>query len=154
MSEHPPQGIKVKAFAVLPDAQGSHHLVWRGRDHTARPEEFHRLLGGHLEHGESSLDGVLREVHEETGSTLEEPRLLGVLESRFVHQGEPGHEIVFVYTGRLADPGVVPPEGGWLADNGDPIRVDWRPFDDAEVSLPLYPDGLRDLLGDAGILER
>jgi ADP-ribose pyrophosphatase YjhB (NUDIX family) len=143
--------IKVKAFAVLPSADGTHHLVLRGADPTKEPSEFHRLLGGHMELGESSRECVVREIREETGTALEEPRLLGVLESRFVYKDEPGHEIVFVYAGRLADPGVVGPEGGWLSDNSTPMWVEWRPIDDGEVALPLYPHGVDDLL--AGILE-
>ena len=143
--------IKVKVFAVLVNERGTHHLVWRGAD-AVKKSEFHRLLGGHLEFGESTVDGVAREVAEETGTTLEEPRLLGVLESRFVHEDVPGHEIVFVYAGRLADPGVVGPEGGWLSDNEVPIWVEWRPLDDAGVDVPLYPDGLSALLASTGIL--
>ena len=138
--------IMVKVFAVLPDAAGTHHLVWHSRDETKTPPDFHRLLGGHLELGEATVDGVCREILEETGTTLEEPRLLGVVENRFVYQDRPGHEIVFVYTGRLADPDVVPAEGGWLADDGDPIRVVWRPFDDGAMDVPLYPAGLDALL--------
>ena len=137
--------VKVKVFAVLANEAGTHHLVWRGADRV-KESEFHRLLGGHLEFGESTLDGVLREIAEETGTTLDEPRLLGVLENRFVHEDEPGHEIVFVYAGRLADPDVVGPEGGWLSDNDVPIRVEWRPLDDAGVDVPLYPPGVAELI--------
>jgi ADP-ribose pyrophosphatase YjhB (NUDIX family) len=101
--------IKVKTFAVLLDASRTRHLVWRGADSTRTPDRFHRLLGGHLEFGESTVAGVEREIEEELGTQLLEARLLGVLESRFVHEGEPGHEIVFVYAGQLADPDVVGP---------------------------------------------
>jgi ADP-ribose pyrophosphatase YjhB (NUDIX family) len=139
--------IKVKVFAVLLDGSGTRHLVWRGADSTRTPDRFHRLLGGHLEFGESTVAGVEREIEEELGTRLLEPRLLGVLESRFVHEGEPGHEIVFVYAGRLADPEVVGPDGAWVTDNDVPIWVEWRPVDDAGLDVPLYPDGLRELLG-------
>jgi ADP-ribose pyrophosphatase YjhB (NUDIX family) len=138
--------IKVKAFAVLLDAERTRHLVWRGSDPSKDPTHFHRLLGGHVEFGESSAEAVVREIDEEVGTTLLEPELLGVLESRYVNDGEPGHEIVFVYAGRLADLDVVGPEGGWLADNGDPIWVEWRRVDGAGPDLPLYPDGLQDLI--------
>lgn len=136
---------KVKVFAVLPSADGTHHLVWRAAD-PSDGREFHRLLGGHLELGETLLDGVRREIAEETGTTLEDARALGVLENIFTFDGVLGHEIVHLYTGRLADPAIVGPGGGWLADDGEPIRVEWRPFDDADVDLPLYPDGIAGLL--------
>ena len=138
--------IKVKVFAVLLDGSGTRHLVWRGADSTKTPDHFHRLLGGHLEFGEPTVVGVEREIEEELGTRLLEPRLLGVLENRFVHEGSPGHEIVFVYAGRLADPEVVGPDGAWMADNGVPIWVEWRPVDDAGLAVPLYPDGLDGLL--------
>jgi ADP-ribose pyrophosphatase YjhB (NUDIX family) len=140
--------IVVKVMAVLPDAAGTHHLVQVGRDPAKRPVEFHRLLGGHLEFDEAALDGIGREVAEETGTTLQEPRLLGVLENRFVYDGEPGHEIVFVYAGRLADPDVVPPGGAMLFDEGTPMPVVWRPFEVSSDAPPLYPDGLEELLDE------
>jgi ADP-ribose pyrophosphatase YjhB (NUDIX family) len=151
---HPPQGIKVKAFAVLLDADRTHQLVWRGHDRV-EGSDFHRPLGGHVERGETTAAAVVREIAEETGSALLEPRLLGVLENIYVHEGEPGHEVVFVYAGDLADPDVVPPGGGWLQDDGEPIRVDWRPLATTSAGeLPLHPDGLDDLLRTAGMLER
>jgi ADP-ribose pyrophosphatase YjhB (NUDIX family) len=138
--------ITVKVMAVLPDADGRHHLVLVGHDPTKTTDAFHRLLGGHLEFDEAALDGIRREISEETGTTLEEPRLLGVLENRFVHDGQPGHEVVFVYSGRLAEPDVVPPGGGILFDEGTPMPVVWRPFDAPADAPPLYPDGLVELL--------
>ena len=142
--------IKVKAFAVLLDESRGRHLVWRGRDSTKSPTDFHRLLGGHVEFGEAAVSGVVREIEEELGTTLLEPELLGVLENRFVHEDTPGHEVVFVYTGRLADAQVVGPDGAWMADNGLPIWVEWRPLDDSGLEVPLYPDGLRELLAGLG----
>ena len=34
--------------------------------------------GGHVEHGESFCESVIREVYEETGLTVESPRLVGI----------------------------------------------------------------------------
>jgi ADP-ribose pyrophosphatase YjhB (NUDIX family) len=139
----PAPWVKVKVFAVLLDRARERHLVWRGAD-GERP--FHRPLGGHLEFGETTEQCIVREVQEELGTELLAPRLLGVLEAIFEYGGGPGHEIVFVYHGELADPDLVGPEGAWISDNDVPIWVEWRPVDDAGLDVPLYPDGLGELV--------
>ncbi len=139
--------IRVKAMAYLPNAAGTHHAVLKGDD-PADGRTFHRLIGGGVELGEKAADAVVREVAEELRATLLEPRLLGVLESVFTYDGQPGHEVVFVYAGRLAEGDVVPPEGGWYDDVGVPMWVEWRRCDATDRdTLPLYPDGVGDLLG-------
>jgi ADP-ribose pyrophosphatase YjhB (NUDIX family) len=141
--------IRVKAMAYLPNLAGTHHAVLRGND----PEGdrvFHRLIGGSVELGERAADAVVREVAEELHATLVEHRLLGVVENIFTYDGEQGHEVVFVYAGRLAEGDVVPTGGGWYDDLGEPMWVEWRPIespvDGDHDTLPLYPDGLGDLL--------
>jgi ADP-ribose pyrophosphatase YjhB (NUDIX family) len=138
--------IKVKAFAVLLNQARDAHLVWRGSDPTKSPADFHRLLGGHVEFREATTDAIRREILEETAADLQEPRLLGVLENRFVYDGEPGHEIVFVYSGSLNPPEPVPAEGGWLSDNDAPIWVEWRPLTADRPTIPLYPGGVETLI--------
>ena len=59
--------------------------------------------------------------------------MLGVLENHFELDGDPGHEVVFVYFGRLDPPDSVPPQGGMFADNAEPMPVEWRSIDDASV---------------------
>jgi hypothetical protein len=90
---------------------------------------------------------VVREIAEGLGATLLVPRLLGVVENVYTYDGEPGHEVVFVYAGRLAEGDVVPPEGGWYDDAGISMWVEWRPCDEGDSdALPLDPDGVGKLL--------
>jgi ADP-ribose pyrophosphatase YjhB (NUDIX family) len=133
-------GIQVKAYAFLSNRAGTHHAVWRGSDSAG--SEFHRLLGGGIEMGEHSEVAVLREITEELGVTITAPRLLGVLESTFTYNGQPRHEVAFIYAADLPDTEVIPSGGSWFADDGSPIWVEWRPIDDAQHALPLYPEGL------------
>jgi ADP-ribose pyrophosphatase YjhB (NUDIX family) len=142
--------IKVKAFAVLLNEARDAHLVSRGHDATKSPTDFHRLLGGHVEFGEAAIDAVRREIIEETAAVLHDARCLGVLENRYVYEDEPGHEIVFVYSGRLDPPDPVPVGGGWLSDNDIPIWVEWRPLITDTNAIPLYPDGVDAMIADAG----
>jgi ADP-ribose pyrophosphatase YjhB (NUDIX family) len=141
--------IRVKAMAYLPNAAGTHHAVLRGHNPDG-DRVFHRLIGGSVELGERAAEAVVREVAEELKATLVEPELLGVVENVFRFAGELGHEVVFVYAGRLAEGDVVPPEGGWYDDLGTPMWVEWRPVADpaegGDDALPLYPDGLGTLL--------
>ena len=141
--------IRVKAMAYLPNAAGTHHAVLRGDDPDG-DRVFHRLLGGSVELGERAIAAVVREIAEELEATMVEPELLGVVENVFTYDGEQGHEVVFVYAGRLAEGDVVPLEGGWYDDVGVPMWVEWRPVDapveGGDGVLPLYPDGLGTLL--------
>ena len=144
--------IRVKAFAVSLNEAGTHHVVLRGIDPAVPDEYFHLLLGGSIELGERSEVAVLREIREELGATLLEPRLLQVVENVFEYDGELGHEVVFLEAGHLAEAGVVPLEGGEFYDNGLPMWVEWRPVDDAELTAPIYPEEVTQLLalGAAG----
>jgi ADP-ribose pyrophosphatase YjhB (NUDIX family) len=134
-------------MAVLLNADRTHHAVVRFTDSSGDLQHYHRLVGGGVEPGERAVEAVVREVGEELGTTLLEPRLLGVVESIFVRERdrEPGHEVVFVYSGELADPDTIPPGGGWFQDNGEPMFVQWREVEDTGHPLPLYPEAAGDL---------
>ena len=76
-------------------------LVAKGFE-KAKNETFYRLLGGSLNEGEKSEDGIRREMHEELQSDLENLRLLDVVENTFVFEGVEGHQKVFIYSADLA----------------------------------------------------
>ena len=48
------------------------------QDRISRDWQGYTLPGGHIEPGESIVDAVVREMQEETGLTVEDPRLCGV----------------------------------------------------------------------------
>lgn len=141
--------IRVKAMLIAPDAEGRSHAVSVCPPTAENPLGYHRLIGGSLETGETHRQAVVREVREELGAAIRDLRYLDVVESLFTVHGHPGHEIVFLYTGRL-DP-QPPREGAALSESdGTVLPVVWRPLDDADEPLPLYPEAaaaLTDRLG-------
>ena len=108
---------------------------------------YARALGGGIEFGERSDEALRREIREELGAELHDPRLLGVLENIFTLDGKDWHEIVFVFDAVLADeslydrPSLPVNEAACIA----PAR--WVPLDEfGDDTLPLYPRDLPDLL--------
>src|SRR5690606_3322932 len=94
---------------IAPNAEGTAHAVSLNAPTRENPGGFHRLIGGSVELGETHSEAIRREVEEELSATIADLRHLGVLENIFEMNGELGHEIVFVYSGRL-DP--EPPASG------------------------------------------
>jgi 8-oxo-dGTP pyrophosphatase MutT (NUDIX family) len=107
-------------------------------------------LGGAVEPGETSHAAAAREIAEELGLQIDALKLLGVLENLFVLDGQPKHEIVFVYDGRFVDETIYDRQElhGWEA-NGEPLRAVWRKLDSFDEKHRLVPEGLRDLLRSA-----
>lgn len=116
----------------------------------ARNGYFYRPLGGGIEFGENSADTICREVLEEVKLRVDRESLkyLGTMENIFEFKGGMGHEIVFVYDGKLQEPSVyeemlVPGREA----NGEEIRAVWKSLDEFEnQGLTLYPTGLLQLL--------
>lgn len=133
--------IRPTAVAVLFNADRSHHAVARFSPTAENPEGFHRLIGGGVDFGETSDEAIVRELREELGVQLGDRLLVDVIEEVFTVDGRPGHVIAFVYTGSIPDDHIGP-AGAMFSDNGEPMRVEWRPVDDDQTPIPLYPAGV------------
>lgn len=77
-------------------------LATKGYDKD-KDEIFYRLVGGSLEFGEKSEDGIKREILEELHCGVEKLALVKVVENIFTYEGKQGHEVVFVYKGDLSN---------------------------------------------------
>jgi ADP-ribose pyrophosphatase YjhB (NUDIX family) len=121
-------------------------LVARGYDRI-KDQRFYRPLGGMIEFGELAAEAARREIREELGAETDGLRLLAVLENRFVFDGVPGHELVWMYEGRFLDPSFYERDH-MLGEEGEfTFPVEWVPlsvFTSGEA--PLYPDGLLEVL--------
>jgi len=126
-------------------------LVADGYD-PVKQSAYCRPLGGAIEFGERAVDALAREIREELGVEIGEPRLLGVLENLFTLNGQRGHEIIFVYDARFVDKSLYARatlpfhEAGWAAGHArwfDLTKAD-------EDKARLVPEELFALLGVDG----
>ncbi len=135
--------IRVKAMLIASSGDGDHHLVSVNAPTKENPLGYHRLIGGSVELGETHREAIVREVDEELGARILDLTHVRMVENIFSFNGELGHEIVALYSGTL-DP-APGPEGGTLTESdGSVSPVVWRPFDDADIDIPLYPSGARE----------
>jgi 8-oxo-dGTP pyrophosphatase MutT (NUDIX family) len=111
----------------------------------------YRPVGGTIEYGEQSEDAVKREVLEETGIEITEPRLLGVIENIFVpkHTGIGlGHNIEFIYEAEFPDKSLYEKQTIDGIEGNENFKAIWMPiayFQEPNAN-PLVPDGLVELL--------
>lgn len=139
--------MEVRARAVAVVRVGDRVLVERGYDRVAG-SRFYRAIGGHIDFGERAAQTVAREWGEEYGLTLENVRLLGVVENLFTYEGVPGHEIVFAFVAGVVERQVyVQDEFEGIDPDGNRHEAVWVSLDDlAAGDIPLSPAGLLDLL--------
>ena len=126
---------------VVPNEDLTAHAVSLNPPTQENADGYHRLVGGGVELGETHRDAIVREVDEELGATIHDLAFVATVEDIFRIDGVLGHEIVFLYSGRLEpQPAVV--DATLTESDGSVVPVIWRPFDDADESLPLYPAGV------------
>ena len=121
-------------------------LVAPGFD-PVKQQRFYRPLGGGIEFGERAEAAARREIREELGAEIEGPRLLGTFENLFTYLGQPGHELIWLYEARFADPSLYARDILTADESGAKFEVHWVPVSTfAAGEAPLYPDGLLDLI--------
>lgn len=136
--------LRVVALAAVRRDDGA-VLVQRGHDAT-KGQDFHRLIGGGVDFGETAEQAVVREWQEELGAHLQDVRLLAWLENLFTFDGAPGHELLAVHVGRVEDAHVLERDDlGTIP--GTSSTAHWVPGDRLlHGPLPLYPTPVADLL--------
>jgi 8-oxo-dGTP pyrophosphatase MutT (NUDIX family) len=121
-------------------------LVAPGYD-KVKDQRFYRPLGGGIEFGERAEEAARREIREELGTEAVDLRLLGVSENIFTFLGQPGHELVWIYEGRFANPDNYACERIACVEGEAIFEAHWVLLDYfKDGKTPLYPDGLLELL--------
>lgn len=106
---------------------------------------FYRPPGGGVEFGEPAAEAVVRALRE-LDVELVNVRLRTVMENRVELNGEPGHQVVFLFDADLADVDLLD-RGDWGRDRGTDAPVRWMSIAPASSdSNILYPEGLRTVL--------
>lgn len=132
------QRLAVKALVL----RGDEVLLVRNSVHGPRPGRW-SLPGGGVEHGESPLDALHRELAEETGLTGEVERLLGTLDEHFTGTAPDGREEDFHGVEVVYAVAVGPGEPRVVADDRTSDAVAWHPLlaavDGTLEVAPLVP---------------
>jgi ADP-ribose pyrophosphatase YjhB (NUDIX family) len=100
---------------------------------------YARTLGGAIEFGEHAADAIRREMREELGADILNPRLLGVLENIFELQGHRHHEIVFVFDADFADTALYDCVELPVNERACIAPATWVAMDAFGDDLPIYP---------------
>ena len=134
--------IRLVALAVIRD--GPRLLVRRYEAPSG--DRYYRPLGGAVEFGERAAQTARRELREEIGAEIENVRHLATLEDLFERNGEPAHQIVFLFDADFADGSNYTAEQIiGTESSGKRIEAVW-----IDLSQPLdgslYPEGLTELL--------
>ena len=131
--------IVVKAMCVV-GRNGKEVLAGIGRD-DVKGEDFGRIIGGKVEFRETAEFALRREFQEELNTELEDLFFIKMFENIFTYNGQPGHEIVFVYKGSLADKTLYQKDLIRVEDGGKEFDVRWVPLEDVYLGkLKLYPE--------------
>lgn len=101
---------------------------------------------GTIEFGERGSDTVVREILEELGVDVVEPVYLGTVENIFTYLGAAAHELIRVYSARFADPRDYERERFECVEADVRFTCVWRPIAEFRAGVPLYPDGLLEML--------
>lgn len=128
----PPPRPTIGVSAIIFDAQERVLLIQRGQPPALG---FWHPPGGKLEAGESLIEGVRREVQEETGLDVTIGPILAVVERR----QEGFHYVIIDFLAQLADPGQTA-----IRPADDATAAEWV----AEADLSQYPiaEGLLPIL--------
>jgi 8-oxo-dGTP pyrophosphatase MutT (NUDIX family) len=140
----------VRPIAICLFRHDSRILVEEHPD-SVKQDSFCRPLGGAIEFGEHSREAIVREIREELGREITNLQLIGVLENHFIYEGQPGHEIVFVYDAQFLDKSVYQQAvlHAYEPENKSHFTARWRSLAQIEQSkVRLVPEGLSVLLGD------
>lgn len=135
-SWRPAQRIRPIAIGII--RRGPELLAAAVRDDAGDIKGW-RPPGGGIEPGERAAEALRREILEELGLAIAEPRLRAVVENIFEHHGAMGHEIVFAFETAFVDAKAYERAAFDFSDGGVECRVQWIDITRLGKGEQLFP---------------
>ncbi|MFN7116114.1 MAG: NUDIX hydrolase [Saprospiraceae bacterium] len=134
--------IKVKAL-FYPTRNGDEIFVSENFDKVTG-EAYYRFVGGTVEFGERAIDTVVREVKEELNEDVIISELFTIIENIFVCDGLPGHEIMYIFSGKFLNKEIYVLDECFMTEaDGTQLRCAWIKLADFKTGkYRLTPEGL------------
>ena len=137
---------RIRSIAIAVIRHDNKILVARSHDNV-KNETFYRPLGGGVEFGETGQECIIRELQEEIGADITALKYIDMIENIFVYNGEPGHELVMVFEGRLTDSRFYASGSVSFSQDEGWDAIEWIDIDNFRFGDKiLYPDGLLNLI--------
>ena len=138
---------RIRAIAIVVFRRGDGAILVAPGFDRVKDQRFYRPLGGEIEFGELAEDAARREIREELGAEMDDVRFVGVFENIFTFLGHDGHEHVWVYEASFVDSSFTERDVVYAIEGDATFEVHWVPLRRfIEREVPLYPDGLLDVL--------
>lgn len=127
----------LRAAGVL--IKGNKILMQRDKDGNE-----YALPGGHVRIGETSEDGLVREINEETGARAECVRLLWSEECFWEWNGKQAHTVAFYYLVKLCGESDIPENGEFVSQKDNcSVLFGWLPIEELQ-NVTVYPEFLKE----------
>lgn len=94
-----------------------------------KQEDFYRTVGGGIDFGETAREAIIREMKEEFDAELTNLEFVCVQENIFTSNGNPGHEIIFLFTADFKDKSMYEDKNYPILDNPTSPPAAWYPID-------------------------
>ena len=145
-----PKKKRIRPLALCVFLHEDRIFVSEGYD-KVKDQIFYRPIGGRIEFGERAEETIHRELMEEIKQSVTDLKYIGTLENIFTYEGNPGHEIVLIFTGRFVDESLYAPDTvlQGIEEDVDDLLFEamWKPLDFfRDGNAPLYPTGIIELL--------
>jgi mutator protein MutT len=133
---HPRVGVGV----IIPDADGRILIMQR----TGSLAPKFSIPGGKLDLGETFEQAAIREVQEELGILVAEPRVIAVTNNLETHAEEGVHyiSVILLAAGFSGTPRILEPHKCLAIDWHDPRRLPEPHFDASRLGVQCWLDGI------------